>query len=184
MPPLSAPALDLRDIKPLQQVPLGWPWYVSAALAATLVTLTLLALWWWRARRRRAQHAATSAPPEPAFIVAKRALARAYAASRESSASRQTYYFALSEIIRAYVEARFVLNATDLTTEEISRALRERELVSPSERTRLLALLAAADAVKFAQADPSPAACDDAYLQACTFVDATRPAPEVSEGTR
>ena len=167
--------LALRDIKPLAPVPLGTPWYVWAAVVLGTAALLAVAWWWWWRRRRRAA-SLPPAPPEPADVVALRALSLAYAAERSGAALRRSYYFKLSEIVRAYLEARFGVNATDLTTEEIARMPRLSPEMAISERERLLTLLGAADAVKFAKRDPSDEDCARDYEQARALVLATRPA--------
>ncbi len=162
---------ELRDIKPLLEVPLGPPWWVWA-LAATLVALLLGALlWWWRSRRRPAQAVVA---PDPADVVALRALAELSGRDLSEQAGRHRYCVELSQIVRSYIEARFGLNATDLTTEEIARAMAARPELSGVEQ-RVLEVLRTTDGVKFAQQATGAEALLSARDSATAFVEATRP---------
>ena len=85
------------------------------------------------------------------------------------------YYFALSEIVRAYVEGRWGWNATDLTTEEIFDALETRRSIAAEHQEKLRHFLLATDRVKFAAYEPSAEEIRDSYEEALSFVESTRP---------
>jgi len=175
MPPTTP---DIRDIKPVVEVPLGVPWWL-VALGVLVALAILAALVVWARRRRRPR--APAAPPEPVDAHALRLLAQAQRELGDDPEEAQRYYFRISEIVRAYVEARFALNATDLTTEEIAGRLAGVAEFPGTERPRLLALLTAADTVKFAKREPTGTERGDTYEQAVRFVTTTRPAPRASE---
>jgi hypothetical protein len=182
MPP-DAP-LDIRDIKPLQHVPLGLPpWVVALIVVAALLLVAGVALWWrWRGRRGAAN---ASAPAEPPDVVTLRELALLAALDCGSAAGRRLYYFRLSELLRWYVEARFGMNATDLTTEEIRARLRGEASLDGEVALELVAILVAADAVKFARQDAAAADCERSLQAAKLFVEKTRQraeAPAAAQG--
>jgi hypothetical protein len=119
----------------------------------------------------------------PAHEVALAALERLGATEPIGDAAVRRYYFALSEIVRAYIEGRFELNATDLTSEEIVSSLGRLELDDVQARG-LRAFLAATDAVKFAAHRPQRAEIGALLEWARRFVQATRavePAPSAVE---
>ncbi len=168
---------DIRDIKPLVHVELGPPWWVYAAVAALVLLVLAGAVWWWR-RRQKPAAPVVVAPPEPPEVMALRALAAL--ATRPLPDLEAIYRLCaeLSLVTRAYVEARFGLNATDLTTPEISRWLQHQHDLPAELRELLRELLSSTDEVKFAKAEPTAADCQRLIAAARTFVERTpRPAP-------
>lgn len=161
----------LRDIKPLVPVPLGPAWW-EIALWVLLGVAVLVGAWLWWKRRSRAPEPV--APPEPADVIALRALRAVRLVDGADIAIVRKYYFEISSIVRTYVEARFGLNATDLTTEEILQMLRDAREVREDARMDLRAFLLASDAVKFAKRDPSPDDIAGVYSLAERFVVTTR----------
>ena len=106
---------DIHDIKPLiaPGMDLQWLFWVLAA-AAVLV----LGVWGWRlwAKRRRPVAARPDEPPVPAETEAYR-LFDALAA--EGNLNPKQFYFALSAILRRYIERRYEIPAAEMTTEEL-----------------------------------------------------------------
>lgn len=168
---------DIRDIKALEPRP-PLPWKpVAAALAGLLV----LALGWWAWRRWRARRA-VAPPPAPPWEVAWARLEALRQLDLEDEASLRAFHFELSEIVRAYVEGRFELNATDLTTEEIVAALDETGAFGGAPREALLRTLAATDRVKFARYQPGSEEVGRVWDDALFLVESTRPiGPESAE---
>ena len=89
----------------------------------------------------------------------------------------KTYYTELTEILRQYLEGRFGINAMEMTTPQIKRAVRA---TVPAEAAPGLMneVLEMADYVKFAKMRPLPEDNVRAFEQAIKFVENTRPAPE------
>jgi hypothetical protein len=173
MPPAAA---DLRDIKPLMALSYGVPTLVVVLVLAAAVALALGWLWrWWRKRRPVKGEAGPVVAAEAPELRAHRELTRLHDAVSAMSLARQRYFFGISEVLRTYVEARFAFNATDLTTYEIHQQLGHTGV--PAEPgAELLALLAQADAIKFARAEATASDCDDVHRRAHAFVDITTPA--------
>jgi hypothetical protein len=164
---------EIRDIKPLQPIDRPQPWlWIAGAIAVVVAAAAAIA--YWLRRRRGPEAEAPPAPPIPAHVVALAALDRLAAEEPVGDAAVRRYYFALSEIVRAYIEGRFGLNATDLTTEEIVRALGQLPL--PAERAlELRAFLHDTDAVKFASHRPPRPEYASILGWARGFVEATKP---------
>ncbi len=177
MPP-AAP--DIRDIKPPVELPgSGWLWW--AAAAAVLALAVALAV--WLLRRRRARAGARPAPPlRPAGEAALEALARLWDELESGRLDAQAFFFGVSATLRAYVEARFDLNATDLTTAEIRSRLVGAAFLSPALGAELVELLELADLVKFARAEARPRLRQEALERAQRFVAATTPPPGAAPG--
>lgn len=143
---------DISDIKaPIKARPALWPWLLAAALA--------WAAWrgWkrWKARRRAPDgtplDAAPALPPEEA---AARAIAELRASGLWES-DQAAYYLRLTDILRAYLEARYGKPVTAMTSVEVERLVKARAQdlrIGGSVRE----LLTRADLVKFAKAKPGP----------------------------
>ena len=179
-------APDIRDIKPLIELPrhlsLG---LVVAALVA--VAVVALLVWWWRRRRRGAS--AVVPAPDPADVVALRALRELRDDLVAARIDVHPFYFALSGVVRAYVEGRYGLNATDLTTDEIRARVAEQAELAPAVAEDLVALLDAADWVKFGRAPATVGDAERACDRARRLVESTRamavadaPAPRTGAG--
>ena len=81
------------------------------------------------------------------------------------------WYFDISRCC-AYVEARFGLNATDLTTEEILGRMSELDQLTAEQRSQLQGCLLDTDQVKYAAMPPTEAGIERSYERA-GFVEAT-----------
>jgi len=115
----------------------------AALLLAILLYLVRLAL---RARRRK-EVVEPVAMPDPPETILDRELTRL---EREMpSLSRDVFYERLAQALRRYAAARTGVEALDLTTSELDRALAKREGVAASGRERLIAALRRADLAKF-----------------------------------
>ena len=171
LPEDRSEATDIRDIKPLRRIDTAAAWlpWMGLVLAAALG----LATWWWW-RRRRPDGSAPEAPPVPPYDLAIRELERLRRTDFSDLRELRRYYFAVSSVIRAYVEGRFGLNATDLTTEEILGRLGGSVRLEPPQARRLERFLVATDQVKFAAHLPAPEEIERTYEQALAFVEATR----------
>jgi hypothetical protein len=85
------------------------------------------------------------------------------------------WHFAVSEVVRAYVEARFGLNATDLTTQEILARLDEGVPLDGRVRSELERFLFDTDRVKFASHVAGADEVAATYERALSFVERTTP---------
>lgn len=170
-------ATDIRDLKPLEPPPPPFPWGLALAVATALV-LALLALWWAR-RRREPSPEPPGPPPHERALAALAALEehlRGALAADDFPALRKLY-FQLSEVVRLYVEERFGLNATDLTSEEIVVALPGVAELEPEQAVELRRFLVATDPVKFASRRPAGDEVRDTLERARAFVHTTRRRP-------
>lgn len=175
--PEGGEATDIRGLKPLRQLDRPTPWWMFAAGAAVAALAGLLAFLLWRRKRR-----AVEVPTRPAHEIAYEALERLRRTDFEDHEAMRRFHFEISEVIRGYVENRFRLNATDLTTEEIVDHLGEvRDLAGDSGR-RLHTFLDATDRVKFAAYDPSEDEITETYEGALSFVETTRDRPQEAAG--
>lgn len=171
--PGDGEATDIRDLKPLRRIqgPVPWLWIVLGVAALALLGAAIYSYLQYRRR-------ALAVPPEPPHIIAFRALDGLRNTDFEDPLAVRRFYFAISEILRAYVEGRFGLNATDLTTEEIvARLPAFGDLDDDNSRTLKL-FLVDTDRVKFADHRPSEADVERTYETALGFVETTVPVEE------
>lgn len=87
------------------------------------------------------------------------------------------YYTELTEILRQYLEGRFGINAMEMTTPQIKRAV-YATVPEKSASTMMNDVLEMADYVKFARMRPLPEDNARAFSQAMQFVENTKPEPE------
>ncbi len=87
------------------------------------------------------------------------------------------YYTELTDILRVYLDRRFGINAMEMTTTQIKRAVRDNEATRPST-DQMSRILEMADYVKFAKVRPLPEDNARAFSAALKFVEDTKPAPE------
>jgi len=169
--PADGAATGIRGLKPLRQVRRGppWPW-IGGGLAA--LALAAAAAWAWYRRPRPV------APPVPAHVLAFGELDTLRGTDFNDPAAVRRFHFRISEVVRAYVEGRWGLNASDLTTEEILPELGGLAELPADEAVRLTRFLRATDRVKFAEHRPPPSEVEETWEQALGFVEATRPRPE------
>ncbi len=170
--PANEEATDIKDIKPLppRRLHLDWMW-IGIALALLVLAFAVALYFWRRSRRPRVE------PQTPPHELAFRALDSLRSTDFEDLEALRKYYFAISEVLREYVEARFGLNATDLTTEEILGHLVELAELSAENRKLLRRFLLDTDMVKFAAHRPGSQEIEACFEAALGFVESTVPEP-------
>jgi hypothetical protein len=171
----AEPALK-ENVSPVTVIePRMWPAYVAGGLSAALLGGLATALVVRRLRGRRA--ARPGPPPRPAHEVALERLDRLGAYGFLENADNRPFYFAVSEVIREYLGARYGFDSLELTTDELIEQLRKtsgRELIVGE----IQGWLSACDLVKFAKISPSAAEARGALESAIRIVTATRAVPE------
>lgn len=90
------------------------------------------------------------------------------------------YYTRLIDILRDYLQEGFGINAMEMTSSQILKALRANEETRLSH-SRMERVVEIADFVKFAKVRPLPDDNVRAFSDAMQFVEETRPAPETTE---
>jgi hypothetical protein len=174
--PGDGEATDIRELKPLRRIegPIPWLW-IAVGLAA-LAALAVALHYYLRYRRR-----ALAVPPEPPHVIAFRALDVLRETDFGDQLAVRRFYFAISEVLRSYVEGRFGLNATDLTSEEIVAELPDLEDLADDHGRVLESFLSDTDRVKFAEHRPSDGEIETTYESALGFVESTLAVEEPPE---
>ena len=92
-----------------------------------------------------------------------------------------TFYIALTDTVRSYVSARFVIGATRQTTREFTTHARASGSFNDAQVDRLTALLRLADYVKFAGAQTDSTRAREDVAAARAFVAETMPRAATAE---
>lgn len=87
------------------------------------------------------------------------------------------YYTQLIDILRDYLQGRFGINAMEMTSSQILRALRSNEETRLPQKY-MEKVVEIADYVKFAKVRPMPDDNVRSWQNALQFVEETKPAPE------
>jgi hypothetical protein len=145
---------DIRDIRG----PLGVPTSPVRLALLILLPLLLAALLFVLARRLRSRKDESPRPalgplPRPAHEIALEALAALGGSGMLERGDVKEFHIEASDILRRYVEARFRVEALEMTTREVLAGL---ELAGSEARFRegLGAFLEQCDLVKFAKVRP------------------------------
>jgi hypothetical protein len=163
----------IRDIKgPVALIETArTPWYIwgigGALLLALLSGIAVVAARWWH-------QPAPPPPPVPAHIIAYAALRELFAQNLVARGLIKPYYFALSTILRRYIENRFGLQAPEQTTEEFLASLRTGTTLVQQYQTLLSEFLNECDMVKFANYAAGADDAQHAHDRAVRFIEETR----------
>lgn len=93
------------------------------------------------------------------------------------SGREKEYYTRLTDILRRYLDGRFGINAMEMTSSQILRAL-EKQKDTREHKVMMQRVLEMADFVKFAKMRPMPDDNVAAWNRALQFVEETKPLPE------
>jgi len=174
------PAADIKPIKPPLKAPITFREIAPWLLGALLLALLAFSLYYF-IKRRKEKKPIFQIRPKPALPPHEIALEAFEALRRKKlwqSGKVKDYYSEMTDIVREYIEGRFRIRALEMTTDEITEALKSADVSGPA-RERLKTTLVSADLVKFAKAQPLPAE-NDTCLDICVeFVRETRQVNEL-----
>ncbi|NJM15029.1 MAG: hypothetical protein HC896_06305 [Bacteroidales bacterium] len=132
----------------------AWPW-VAGGLATVLVVAALM--YYLRRKNQNKPLLGPAKPVLPPHEIAFQSLEKLRAARLWQQNKVKQYYIELTEIIRLYIEQRFMVPALEQTSEEILESFRYRtNWLSPELQLKLKDMLTIADLVKFAKMSPLP----------------------------
>ena len=143
-----------------------------------IVILALGAGLWLMLRKRREVEEVRRATPKPPYELAMERFDALRGRQLIENGHEKEFYTELVDIVRQYLAGRFGINAMEMTSTQIVKALRS----NPETRTtadEMRAVLSMADFVKFAKVRPLPDDNIRAYNRARDFVEQTKPAPEL-----
>lgn len=164
---------DIRDIRGIEKLPTDYtPWLIGAGLV-----LLLALLGWWLYRRYLKRKAALAALPQAVVLRPPHEVALEQLRELEQQRIWQQglvkqYYTRLTDILRHYLELRWMVQAMELTSDEIM-AHSFTQLLSTQAKEDLTRVLLQADLVKFAKAEPLPQDNEMMMALAVRFVNDT-----------
>ncbi|HOE93910.1 MAG TPA: hypothetical protein PLU97_00745 [Candidatus Cryptobacteroides sp.] len=147
--PIDTTTFVPHDIKGQIKYPVTFkevlPWVLGAIALAALVYLIIMLV---RKARRSSEEAK---PKDPPYVIALRKLDR-YRSNKYWAPERQKiFYSGITDALKEYMEARFGVDAPEMTTAELFDALKEEKDISPESYAALKELFERADFVKFAK---------------------------------
>lgn len=157
-------------------------WMTDYGLWILLALIIIAAgLYIYFAYIRKGKLPLVSAPkPIPPYELAMKQLDELHAAKLCERGEEKEFYTRLTDILRTYLDSRFGINAMEMTSAQILRALNSNEQTKVP-RKYMSAILETADFVKFAKVRPLPDDNVEAFRSAMQFVEDTKPAPEPEE---
>jgi hypothetical protein len=168
--PAAAWADDIRDIRGPKYI---FPLWLAVSLAAAAVLLLLAAYLIWRRLRRRPARALLP------YEIALQRLEKTRPLMRPATV--REFSIAISDIVRGYIEIRFDVTATHLTTEEFLHGLLASSSTALTSHRDLLAhFLEQCDMAKFAGVSLSTAMMQHLYDSARDFIIESAKAPPAS----
>ena len=166
---------DINALKPAESFPNPWVWIVPAA-ALLLAALAYAVHRLYRQFRRGRELAEAPLPPWDEALGALDALPW-----REWLGAGQIkrYYYALSEVLKRYIERRFEFAAAEQTTTEMLASMRFHRTPMRDDVARFFAR---SDLVKYAKLVPPEEESETAIAQVREFVLKTRPQEPAAAG--
>ncbi|MBL7923006.1 MAG: hypothetical protein JNL88_02290 [Bacteroidia bacterium] len=176
---------DIRDIRPIEAAPFDPRWIFWIILGYhALLLITALVIWWIR-RRKMEQPVPQTGPVvlTPPHLTALEALSALEEEKVWQQGHIKLYFTRLTDILRVYMDKRWMVGALELTSDEI---LGHGFLatVNPGNREELERILRLADLVKFARMQALGTECEWVMQLARKFVKETallehHPEPEM-----
>lgn len=145
-------------------------------LPILVAIIVLLYYFWWRKRKLPVEKA-----PEviiPPHIIALEQLKLLETKKLWQNGMIKEYYIEMTDILRTYIEKRFLIHAMEQTTDEIMQQLRLTDISEISKLT-LIPVLKLSDLVKFAKENPVGIENEEMMQRAKDFVTSTIPAPKI-----
>lgn len=147
--PVDTATFVPHDIKAQIRYPLTFkeilPWIGGGALVAGLVAAMI---WWLRSRRKAREEEKRR---EPAHITALRNLDRYRGNKFWAPDKQKAFYSGVTDTLKTYMEARFGVDAPEMTTAELFDALKSEKDITPEVYGETKELFEIADFVKFAK---------------------------------
>lgn len=162
---------DIRDIQPPVDYPVNWiPWLILVGI----VLFGILVAYLLKGHVHPVERV-PSEPVRPAWVIAQDALSDFKKKNYPGQGLVKLYFSELSDILRRYIEARFDINAPDMTTEEFLESLRFSGTLREEHQARLQNFLTSCDMVKFAKYGASSEEMNKSFEMVEDFVRQTIP---------
>jgi hypothetical protein len=155
---------DIKDIKALEKIERIS--YLPIVVIFSLLLIAACLYLYFRFKRKKPK----PIQPELPHQIALSKLKALRNASYLDQGDYRAFHYALSEIFREYLQARYNFHATDLTTEEILALLSNSLTLNNKQQATVTAILTLTDSVKFAQINPGNDKSLDVLADCETFI--------------
>lgn len=150
-------------------------WFMWLMVAIAVIGLAIAGYVAFHKRKEIIEHRRT--PVIPPYELAISRLNTLKHRNLPESGHEKEFYTELVDILRQYMEGRFGINAMEMTSTQIVKALRS----NPETRMtadQMRSVLSMADFVKFAKVRPMPDDNTRSFVKSQEFVEQTKPLPE------
>jgi hypothetical protein len=162
-------AVDIRDIKgPLEMRDVL---VTTAIWLAILILLAALAGAFIFTKRKIKEMVP---PPKPAHVIAYEALEDLTRRGLIAEGRIKEFYIDLSGIVRHYLEDRFRLKAPEMTTEEFLADVKQKKVLTSTQKELLRDFMSHCDLVKFARYGPTEEEIRSSVDSAKNLIDQTK----------
>ncbi|MDE6485588.1 MAG: cell wall anchor protein [Duncaniella sp.] len=184
--PVAKDSLTLNDFADISDVDRKWadylPDFIVDYWGAILIALLLIGggIYGYILYMRRKKNPEAEEKKQPLLSPYDQAMTDLSALRARNLCERgqeKEYYSVLTDILRNYLMRRFGINAMEMTSTQILKALRDNPDTRISKKY-MDQVLEIADFVKFAKVRPLPVDNVRTYDNAVSFVENTKPAPE------
>lgn len=152
--PVEPDSSGLLSIKDIYEEPFNLLYYKKFIPHAIVVLIALAAfIYWWSKRKKPVEEIVMVLPPLTPHQWAYDELKALEAKRLWQSGEVKEHYSLLTGILRGYLERRFEIHALEQTSDVIIAQLKKLQLSNETLRDTE-SLLAMADLIKFARADP------------------------------
>lgn len=166
---------DIRDIKAPLTPPREYRQYIIMGLILLAVVAAVVVLIYYIKRRKAGKALLPSwqKPPRPVHEIALEELQELTQSDLLATGQVKEYFIRLADIIRRYIEGRFFIIATEMTTSQLTDKMRE-ERIETFYVDMTGEFLSSCDLVKFAKYIPAPEETNIITQLAFDFVERTR----------
>ena len=165
---------ELKDVKPPLKIPFNYRfWLLIGGIVLLALSLIYIAYRLWKRKKERGFIFSPPPPPPPAHERALKALKELYASDLLQKKQYKKFFSRLSEIMRAYLEGRYYIQALEETTTEILREV-DGLLGEVSLLANLKDMLTVSDLIKFAKYIPQQDEIERIKQEAVDFVQQTK----------
>lgn len=172
---------SIKPVKGIYDFPLTfseiWP-YIAIGLGVIL--LIILGIWLYKRWQRKPQQTIKQQPTKHPHEIAIEKLEDLNNQRLWQEGYVKEYHDQLTDIVREYLEGVYQIQALELTTSEIMNQLAEKPLAQ-HQKDQLRKIFNNADLAKFAKANPSPEANQEAIKIAFAFIRETKEPEEQPE---
>lgn len=174
---LSKDDKDIKDLKSLAKFGVNWYWFIFTIIGMVFVG----AIIWYFWRKSAEEVEEEEEEKKSAYEVAYERLKELKQKNLPKQGRIKEYYVILSDIVRHYLEDRFLYRAPEMTTEEFMEQVKKSPEMLKAHIELLEDFLSHCDMVKFAKYGPTPIEMVDSFNSAQRLVDKTKPEEDIEE---